>query len=352
MKSELDLFLLPPTQTSIEGSQWVHYKPVSSLTDDSPIEFVIPGQGTEYIDLAHTLLSSDVYFNQKPVSPPNNACPYRAYIESLLNYGPAAKKSHLTSALWHGDTAGKMDDITTQNQGLVDRQLILGEGEKIDLIGHLHSDVFNQDKFLLNGVELRVQLVRSKDAFCLIDHTNRAYLHIEEASLLTRRAKISPGIMLAHKKALSQGTVKIIIGVVENDAFNGHRSKNPFNFRHFNINHFSLYGDSMQIRSKPLQPDFSKGKLYIDAYHTLFSGTGIHFMNEGNNIDRFDYASGYCLFAFDLTPYLSANCQSHWNLVKHGSLRIELRVEEILQQTISYIAYPEYDNILEIDAST
>lgn len=27
LKSELDLFSLPPTQTSIESSQWIHYKP-------------------------------------------------------------------------------------------------------------------------------------------------------------------------------------------------------------------------------------------------------------------------------------------------------------------------------------
>ncbi|XP_033214095.1 uncharacterized protein F54H12.2-like [Belonocnema kinseyi] len=215
-------------------------------------------------------------------------------------------------------------------------------------------------------------MVCFKDALCLMDPTNRAYLHIEEASLLIRRAKISPGILLAHAKALSQGKFKypltrveaktltihsgvqsetidniilgqlpkrIIIGFVENDAFTGHRSKTPFNFRHFIIFHFSLYVDGIQIPPKTLQPDFSKGKLYIDTHYTLFSGTGIHFMNERNNI------------AFDLTPDLSANCQSHWNLVKHGSLRIELRVEETLQQTINCIVYTEYDNVLEIHAS-
>ena len=57
LKSELELFSLPPTQTTIEASDWVHRKPISSLTDDSPIEFVVPEQGDEYIDLAHTMLS-------------------------------------------------------------------------------------------------------------------------------------------------------------------------------------------------------------------------------------------------------------------------------------------------------
>ena len=418
LKSELDLFSLPPTQTSIESSQWVHYKPVSSLTDDSPIEFVVPGHGDEYIDLPHTMLSLrvrligpektilntaqveaigpvnnlmhsmfnqvDVYFNQKLVSPPNNAYAYRAYIETLLNYGPPAKTSHLTSSLWFNDTPEYMDHTDEQNEGLVARRHYLGAGKRIDMIGHLHCDIFNQDKFLLNSVELRLRLVRSKDAFCLMDPTGTAYLHIEEASLLVRRAKISPGVLLAHAKTLSQGTAKypitrvevkalsihagihsetidnvilgqlpkrIIIGFVDNTAFNGARIKNPFNFKNYKINHFSLYVDGMQIPSKPLQPDFTKDMLYVEAYHTLFTGTGIHFLNEGNNIDRYNYANGYCLFAFDLTPDLSAHCYSHWNLVKHGSLRIELRVEEMLTETVNCIVYTEYDNVLEIDAS-
>ena len=61
----------------------------------------------------------------------------------------------------------------------------------------------------------------------------------------------------------------------------------------------------MQIPSRPLQPNFSKDEpLYVEAYHTLFSGTGIHFLNEGNSISKDDYANGYTLFAFDLTPDL------------------------------------------------
>ncbi|KAJ0177716.1 hypothetical protein K1T71_006589 [Dendrolimus kikuchii] len=39
IKSELDLFALPSTQTSIESGLWIHYKPISSLADDGPIEF-------------------------------------------------------------------------------------------------------------------------------------------------------------------------------------------------------------------------------------------------------------------------------------------------------------------------
>ena len=106
---------------------------VTSLADDSPIEFVIPGHGEDYLDLTDTMSSLrirvesergestsvapdggakvgpvnhllysmfnqiDVYFNQKLVSSPNNAYAYRTYIEALLNYALSAKTCHLTS---------------------------------------------------------------------------------------------------------------------------------------------------------------------------------------------------------------------------------------------------------------
>jgi hypothetical protein len=33
MKGELDLFEVPPTQTSIESGSWVEYHPLSTITD-------------------------------------------------------------------------------------------------------------------------------------------------------------------------------------------------------------------------------------------------------------------------------------------------------------------------------
>jgi len=64
-----------------------------------------------------------------------------------------------------------------------------------------------------------------------------------------------------------------------------------------------------------------------------------------------DYANGYTLFAFNLTPDLSANCAGHWNLVKYGSLRLEVRFEKALSVPINCLIYAEFDNVLEIDFS-
>ena len=56
VKSELDLFAVPPTQTSIDEGQWIEHQPMTSLDSGGPIEFVVPGTGDAYIDLANTYL--------------------------------------------------------------------------------------------------------------------------------------------------------------------------------------------------------------------------------------------------------------------------------------------------------
>jgi len=109
--------------------------------------------------------------------------------------------------------------------------------------------------------------------------------------LIVRKAKISPGVLLAHEQMLSKITGKypltrvdvktftihadlvgesldnvilgqlpkrIIVGFVDNKAFNGDRKLNPFNFKNYGINFFALYADGMQIPSRPLQPNFSR----------------------------------------------------------------------------------------------
>lgn len=53
-KSELDLFTIPSTQTSITKGQWIEYHPLSNISDSGPIEFSVSGSGEEYLDLART----------------------------------------------------------------------------------------------------------------------------------------------------------------------------------------------------------------------------------------------------------------------------------------------------------
>ena len=49
---------------------------------------------------------------------------------------------------------------------------------------------------------------------------------------------------VSHKKLFSgQLPMRIVIGLVDNRAYNGDRQRNPFNFQHSNLNEIAVYLD-------------------------------------------------------------------------------------------------------------
>ena len=80
---------------------------------------------------------------------------------------------------------------------------------------------------------------------------------------------------------------------------------------------------------------------------TLFSGTCKENRNEGNGIDRTEYNNGYELYAFDLIPDLCDG--DHFNLTKQGIVRLDLKFGAALPNTVTVIAYAEFENVIDID---
>ena len=88
-------------------------------------------------------------------------------METLLTHGNGIKTSELTAGLFYKDTAGQMGiaDPTGANTGLKERNLFTKESQTVALMGRLHLDISNQDRLLLNGVDVRIKLIRSKNEF-------------------------------------------------------------------------------------------------------------------------------------------------------------------------------------------
>ena len=58
--------------------------------------------------------------------------PYRAYIETLLSYGPAAKESQLTGVTWYKDTLGHQDKRTT-DKGFTSRKALTAQSKYVQM---------------------------------------------------------------------------------------------------------------------------------------------------------------------------------------------------------------------------
>ena len=131
-------------------------------------------------------------------------------------------------------------------------------------------------------------------------------------------------------------------------AFNGRYAKNPYNFKHFDLNQLKVYLDGQQHSVILIEPNFTTNN-YITAYANLFAGTGKLMKDEGTDIQREDFKAGYALYAFDLTADLAE--EGHFNLMKHGNVRLDLKFLIALSNTINVIAYAEFESVLEIDKS-
>ena len=94
-------------------------------------------------------------------------------IESLLNHGEEAKTSQLSMAMFYKDTAEKMNVVNPlaaddeANRGLKARYEFTKYSHTVDMMGPIHSDIFFQDRLMLNGVDLRIKLNRAKMCFVL-----------------------------------------------------------------------------------------------------------------------------------------------------------------------------------------
>ena len=235
VKSELDLFAVPLTQTSVEEGRWVEYGPVAAISDSSDvIEFKIAETDSEYIDLKnsfirvkakivtatgeslpdsaevapvnfwlHALFSQiDMTLKDTLITTSNNTYPYKAYIETLLSFGNESKQSQLTASMWYKDTNSFTMDA--KNEGFVKRKALANQSKLIDMMGKLHLDLMFQDRYILNHTPIKLRLTRSKDKFAIDSPTDPAAykVKLESVKMLIRKVQVNSVIQSAHAKAL------------------------------------------------------------------------------------------------------------------------------------------------------
>ena len=365
-KSEVDLFSVPPIQLSLEKGRWIDYRPLSSVENpDSAITFLIAGTD-EYVDLSKTILYVE---GTKTIT----------YVESDTHAGSTAAVPKTVSIPVPG----------TGNQGFAKRHEYIKGSKTFVLTRPIFSDVFMSDRLLLNMLDFKVVLNRSSNAFCLMD-TNVGNAKINPKVKLTdvvlkiRKVKVDQTVSDATELILKQtpalypirrveckaltipqnlpgvrqdnifsGIIpkSFVFGLVDANSYSGENNKNPYNFQHFKVKTVTLSVNGEEIPFKQLVLDYTSAtaKDFIQAYNTLFSGTGKVYANTGLDITREEYAGGYTLYAFDLTPDM-CNTADYFNTVQRGSLSVDITFDGQTTVPINMVCYGDFENIIRIDS--
>lgn len=336
----------------------------------------------------------NVFLNTKPISVQETNLPLRHYIESKFNFSRHEVNSKLAGHLYYPDTPGQLDEMSKQNAGFAVRGQMMATKGKFTLVGRLSNDVFSQGKFLLSNIDMRVLLPLEKpDFYMLGTDDDGCKLQITDASLFIPHVTVSPDILLSHEKILQRMnavyntrrvdvrtfTVNpqsnqfvldnivigelpsfIVFGFVDTDALNGKRSKNPFNFKHYNIQNFTLSVNGFNFLPKPLEfnytkkPETDKGPVNPNeaamGYFRLHHEPQYHNTDRAPNITEEEFSNGSFLLPFDLTPDKS-NDKMCANAPSTGSLKIECRFLEPIDKSISVVMYCETDSELQIDVA-
>ena len=211
----------------------MEHLPTTNVSDGSPIKFHVSGDSNHYTDLSKSYLypevkivkadgsdlgnddkvgpinligqthfqQVDVSLNDVLVSDASNLYHYRALIETLLSYKNEAKTSQLTMSMYYKDKVDAMDNVADSNTGLVARWSLTAGSIVVPLIGKIHSDMFYQHRYLLNGVgnNLKIKLLRNANKFILmVTGTSTYKLQVVCSSFFVRKIKLNNGIQLKH----------------------------------------------------------------------------------------------------------------------------------------------------------
>ncbi|CAC5387024.1 unnamed protein product [Mytilus coruscus] len=329
-----------------------------------------------------TSIPVDCYLQGSLISSSNTNYSYKCMMKTLLDYGQDAKASQLTSALFYKDRSGHMDFFDT-NTGLYERKKLIGNSKSLDMEGMLFHDLFEMDRYLLNMVDVKLKLFRSKPSFCLVSREDDADYDvvIEDIVVKVCKIKVNPAIIFAHSEALKSTNAKypytktvmkhitlmigstnavlenifqdvkpkrIIMGLTSTNAVNGDYQLNPWNFQHFDLQQITLYCDGVPVDGIPLKLQFNedRGATNVAAYVKMFENCGKWGGDAGNEITRSDFNNGYALFCFDLQPHFSD--ANYLSLVKQGKVRLECHFATPLPETVSLLILAENSGYFEI----
>ena len=330
-----------------------------------------------------------VFLNDIEVTNANKLYPYSSYFLDLFETTAEAKKSYMSAQLWYEN--GPFNQTNPKlNKGFKNRGKWFGPREH-GMIGKLHSELFHQDRYLLNGVEVKVKLTLGKPGFYFMSGKMKAdnetpvdndsfKLKITEAKMyvpyvhLTEKAKDDINNELKKKPAvypiqrivtkvisinaqteehllenISKGQLpnKIVVGLVKTKAKQQDLTQSPFFFGSYKVKKMELDVDGMPYSKRALTPDMDK-QAYAKTYMNLFES--LNYTEEGANtplINSEVFIEGYAIYPFNLNP----GCASDPGmLTKNGNVSLFLEFEEEVNTTdLQLVVMCIYDGCIKID---
>lgn len=336
-------------------------------------------------NLLHSLWSQvDIYLNQTLVSPCNNNYPYKAYFDNVLQAN--FQNNNVQKAeMWFNDDIGLFDstDVGSVGTNTARRQrhypLVASQGARI--VGPLLADLNTIDRWILPGVDINIRLWQTSNEFRLMKDvgvTANFVLKFTDVVFMPNIITVKPSITDAHLSLLNSGQNakypffrhqvhaynvpsgstffrqdqifqnekpdRVIIGIVNAEAYQGNLQKNPFNFQDYNIKSIDFTVNDKSLNGRPLDV---KTDEFQEVFYNVTSYTNKEKIN-GPAITLQGFQGGYAIYIFDEYAGLKKPHKSVSD-IRQGFSKLIINFSQALSETATVVVYGIFNDVFEID---
>ena len=296
----------------------------------------------------------------------------KAYIDTMFAYSTKAMEKQLMCSGFYKDASAEMD--TAKNTGYISRQALTTLGAVTELYGKPMLSIFQQNKYLLNRTRWSLKLIRSKPEFALMSLKSgeKPRFEIKSASLVIRKIVPNPAITMSIERELAANRPviypvnhvevfylfskekvakfmhdqlfynrvpkMIVMAMLDNEALNGSYTKNPFNFKPFDVSMIDLKINGI---SKPQLPiKLSKTGKNYRAYMSVYEALNIVGRDSYLPFTYDEWKAGYSFFVFNTTPDRAG--VMHFP-DQRASLRLDLTFDPAPTTPVTIVLYAVFD---------
>ena len=324
-----------------------------------------------------------VSINGREVYDSNSLYAYKTYLDTELSYPKAVKESYLTASGYYSDVGEDINAVAT-NKGFTSRKKLFKENKRVQFISKLDVDLFNQELYLINNTEIDIEILPNDDAFMILAPAVvpavTFQLEITQCKLLIKTLELMDGLALDVARKLDTNVARypvrksiikslfvtegrtelnaniladqiprrIIVGLVENDAYVGKQTKSPFVFKPYTVREITIMANGRQYPSVPYDLSWTDRK-YTRAYHDLQEILQMANTTDSNGISLDDFNNHHCLFGFSLTNSMEDH-PGCYELIKNGTTSIHIKFSDpVPAGGLVLIVLAEIDSLFMID---
>ena len=235
---KLDLFKVPPTETTETGGTWISVQPMTEASS-SQLQLLLPPTDEYYTDLQNSYVVLECKVTKAddtdlddaatgrvyPVSnfphalfervtcslnshdvDHNSAYAQTAYIRSLIDETKDSKEGRMTGEGWLDDDATGKDEGDAPAAAKTTRKGLIAESKSRSYFMRPFMAMDRQTRALPPGVAVRVTFNRSSPASCLMSSQDEdVKIVVTKFEWMVRRIAVNPSIVRAQNARLIEG---------------------------------------------------------------------------------------------------------------------------------------------------